>query len=55
MRRKSIPQETPSERLLRDIRRTTRKVFRGREDPHRQRRPVWLGLHRRALPPGGHC
>ena len=53
MRPKSDTPETPSERLVRDIRRVIpQAVFGGGEDQHRTRRLARRSHDRRTLPPG---
>jgi hypothetical protein len=52
MRQKSGPAREPAEKIVKDIRRMTRRKFSAEDkDPYRAGGPARRGEHRRALPP----
>lgn len=57
MSQKSVSPKLSSERIVKDIRRATRRhysAFRRRENPHRARGPARRTQHRRAVPARRH-
>src|SRR5215467_3049885 len=56
MRQKSVSTAGTPEKLVRDIRRATRKQYSAEEkDPHCAGRTARRGEHLGAVPPGRHC